>query len=46
MSQRQNNPVAACAGATDDDVVDNPGNQYGEVKLVIVMKRNSIIAFK
>ena len=30
MSQHKN-LVAASAGATDDGVVDNPGNQYGVV---------------
>ena len=30
MSQHKN-PVAASAGATDDGVVDNPGNQYSVV---------------
>ena len=55
MSQHKN-LVAASAGATDDGVVDNPGNQhgvvdnpgnqYGEARLEIVMKSNSVIVTK
>ena len=39
----QEQPAAA---STSDDVVSNPGNQYGEGRLVIVMKVNIIIAIK
>ena len=41
---RRQKPMAAYA--TDDGVVDNPGNRYGEARLVLVIKRNIIIAIK
>ena len=57
MSQHKKNPVVAGAaaarrqgkpnvGASDDDFVDNPGNQYSEARLVIVMKRDTIIVIQ